>query len=179
MYLEEIATTLSNFSYAIAHEEHGGWSVVVDTNSRRQESTRPPILRQHILLDNQPIELGIATVRKMNLPSVLREGAYSSYEDEDDMVNDAAQIFARRPWWNYFSIGRILMTTLERPTATNRFYIARSSLRRKLVAREVGRSTRQRRWSSDFACDRVGACLQGQPTISRARRGGNLELRRT
>lgn len=102
MYLEEIATTLSNFSYAIAHEEHGGWSVVVDTNSRRQESTRPPILRQRILLDNQPIQLGIATVRKMNLPSVLREGAYSSYEDEDDMVNDAAQIFARYihdEWW--------------------------------------------------------------------------------
>jgi hypothetical protein len=38
----------------------------------------------------------------MNLPAVLREGSYYVYEDEDDMVNDAAQIFARTlhdAWW--------------------------------------------------------------------------------
>jgi len=38
----------------------------------------------------------------MNLPAVLREGSYYVYEDEDDMVNDAAQIFARAlhdAWW--------------------------------------------------------------------------------
>jgi hypothetical protein len=38
----------------------------------------------------------------MNVPSVLRQGTYYTYEDEDDMVNDAAQIFARYlhdHWW--------------------------------------------------------------------------------
>lgn len=49
------------------------------------------------------IELAVATVRKMNLAAVLRQSTYYSYEDEDDMVNDAAQIFARNlhdTWWN-------------------------------------------------------------------------------
>jgi len=49
------------------------------------------------------IELAVATVRKMNLASVLRQGSYYSYEqDQDDMVNDAAQIFAcnlHDNWW--------------------------------------------------------------------------------
>jgi hypothetical protein len=39
---------------------------------------------------------------KMDVPSVLRQGTYYTYEDEDDMVNDAAQIFARylhEHWW--------------------------------------------------------------------------------
>jgi hypothetical protein len=39
----------------------------------------------------------------MNLAAVLREGTYYTYEDEDDMVNDAAQVFARNlhdAWWN-------------------------------------------------------------------------------
>lgn len=38
----------------------------------------------------------------MNVPAVLRQGTYYTYEDEDDMVNDAAQIFARyllNSWW--------------------------------------------------------------------------------
>ena len=38
----------------------------------------------------------------MNIPAVLRQGSYYTYEDEDDMVNDAAQIFARflyDSWW--------------------------------------------------------------------------------
>jgi hypothetical protein len=38
----------------------------------------------------------------MNLPAVLREGSFYTYEDEDDMVNDAAQLFARYlhdAWW--------------------------------------------------------------------------------
>jgi len=38
----------------------------------------------------------------MNLPAVLRQGSYYTYEDEDDMVNDAAQLFARYlhdAWW--------------------------------------------------------------------------------
>ena len=39
---------------------------------------------------------------QMNLPAVLREGSFYTYEDEDDMVNDAAQLFARYlhdAWW--------------------------------------------------------------------------------
>lgn len=50
-----------------------------------------------------PVQLAVATVRKMNLLSVLRQGAYYAYEDQDDMVSDAAQIFARSlhdAWWN-------------------------------------------------------------------------------
>jgi Zinc finger, C3HC4 type (RING finger) len=49
------------------------------------------------------IQLAVATVRKMNIPAVLRSGLYYAYEDQDDMVNDAAQIFARRvheEWWD-------------------------------------------------------------------------------
>ena len=40
--------------------------------------------------------------KKMNVPAVLKQGTYYAYEDEDDMVNDAAQIFARYlhdHWW--------------------------------------------------------------------------------
>lgn len=49
-----------------------------------------------------PVEVGIAVARKMNLQSILRADSYYSYEDEDDMVNDAAQYFARSlhdEWW--------------------------------------------------------------------------------
>lgn len=38
----------------------------------------------------------------MNLAAVLKAGSYYTYEDEDDMVNDAAQLFARalhEAWW--------------------------------------------------------------------------------
>jgi len=48
------------------------------------------------------VELGIATVRKMHVSAVLEHGIYYSYEDEEDMVSDAAQIFARflhDRWW--------------------------------------------------------------------------------
>ena len=39
----------------------------------------------------------------MNVPATLRQGSYYTYEDEDDMVNDAAQLFARylhSQWWS-------------------------------------------------------------------------------
>lgn len=44
----------------------------------------------------------------MNVPGVLKQGTYYAYEDEDDMVNDAAQIFARYlhdHWWQVRSKG--------------------------------------------------------------------------
>ena len=54
------------------------------------------------LVDGPVVELAVATVRKMNVHAVLEQGSYYTYEDEDDMVNDAAQIFARylhAQWW--------------------------------------------------------------------------------
>jgi hypothetical protein len=41
----------------------------------------------------------------MNIPAVLRQGSYYTYEDEDDMVNDAAQIFARFLYHNWWRCG--------------------------------------------------------------------------
>jgi hypothetical protein len=45
----------------------------------------------------------------MNVPAVLKQGSYYAYEDEDDMVNDAAQIFSRYlhdHWWGHDAQGR-------------------------------------------------------------------------
>lgn len=42
-----------------------------------------------------PIRLAVAAVRKIDLQAILRADSYYSYEDENDMVNDAAQYFAR------------------------------------------------------------------------------------
>ncbi len=50
-----------------------------------------------------PVEIAVAITRKMNLAEILRTDAYYSYEDQDDMVNDAAQYFARyvhKSWWS-------------------------------------------------------------------------------
>eukprot|EP00547_Thalassionema_nitzschioides_P005430 CAMPEP_0194203588 /NCGR_PEP_ID=MMETSP0156-20130528/3308_1 /TAXON_ID=33649 /ORGANISM="Thalassionema nitzschioides, Strain L26-B" /LENGTH=611 /DNA_ID=CAMNT_0038929363 /DNA_START=128 /DNA_END=1963 /DNA_ORIENTATION=+ len=57
-----------------------------------------------------PVQLAVATVRKINLPVVLRQGSFYTYEDEDDMVNDAAQLFARalhNEWWKSRSTGEV------------------------------------------------------------------------
>ena len=54
------------------------------------------------LMAQGPVEMGVAVAMKMNLPSVLRTDIYYSYEDEDDLINDAAQYFARYlhdAWW--------------------------------------------------------------------------------
>lgn len=108
-YLEQISTSLSNFSYRMSPEDHGGWDVVVDQGVTQDNHGKWMRRRRRLQQQQQPqkgtqtVELGVATVRKMNLPSVLRQGPYSTYEDEDDMVNDAAQIFARyihEAWWD-------------------------------------------------------------------------------
>jgi hypothetical protein len=45
----------------------------------------------------EPITLAVAAVSKMNVEAVLRQANYYTYEeDEDDMISDAAQIFARQ-----------------------------------------------------------------------------------
>ena len=64
-----------------------------------REHTVPP---SEILMAQGPVEMGVAVAMKMNLPSVLRTDIYYSYEDEDDLINDAAQYFARYlhdVWW--------------------------------------------------------------------------------
>eukprot|EP00804_Cyclotella_cryptica_P020689 CCRYP_003495-RA/>CCRYP_003495-RA protein AED:0.16 eAED:0.16 QI:805/1/1/1/1/1/4/1170/781 len=43
----------------------------------------------------EPIEVGIALVKKIDLPAILRADSYFFYSDQDDMINDAAQYFAR------------------------------------------------------------------------------------
>jgi hypothetical protein len=102
-YLQEIANALTNFSSVFGQP---------DWQNRLREHMYVSHVRHHgvavvdeSLLQNLPptVEMGVAMVRKMNLPAVLRQGSFYAYEDEDDMVNDAAQIFARSlhdAWWN-------------------------------------------------------------------------------
>eukprot|EP00934_Nitzschia_sp_Nitz4_P003566 Nitzschia sp. Nitz4//scaffold63_size106090//90208//91593//NITZ4_004411-RA/size106090-processed-gene-0.134-mRNA-1//1//CDS//3329556038//3556//frame0 len=87
LYLEEIALALTNLT--------------VDAETVPMADVS--FLRRRLVTSLPPIQVGIATVRKMNVPAVLRQGSYYTYEDQDDMVNDAAQIFARtllNHWWN-------------------------------------------------------------------------------
>ena len=94
IFLESVANSLHNFSESFSNENR--WDVSagpVDTNGETMEPPGPW---------TPTVDLAVALVRKMNLPAVLREGSYFAYEDEDDMVNDAAQIFARTlhdTWW--------------------------------------------------------------------------------
>jgi hypothetical protein len=102
-YLQEIANALTNFSSVFGRP---------DWQNRLRERLYVDQVRKHgimivdeSLLQNLPqsVEMAVATVRKMNLPAVLRQGSFYAYEDEDDMVNDAAQIFARslhEAWWS-------------------------------------------------------------------------------
>jgi len=54
------------------------------------------------LSDTDTVEVAIALVQKINLPAILRADSYFFYSDQDDMVNDAAQYFARyvHDTWN-------------------------------------------------------------------------------
>ena len=60
--------------------------------------------------------LAVAAVAHMNLPAVLRQASYYTYEeDEDDMANDAAQIFARQlhERWAVGDMGIVLFLSVE------------------------------------------------------------------
>lgn len=122
MYMEQIAFALRNFSDFFSQPD---WDVTIGSSTPPPPPPPPPPLEdpddqagnntgssaaapmeeteEPPSYFGQPrAELAVATVRKMNLPAVLREGSYYVYEDEDDMVNDAAQIFARTlhdAWW--------------------------------------------------------------------------------
>jgi hypothetical protein len=115
IYLEEIAFAMKNFSGYFGDNGDGPWDVGVGPSRARRLNTNTNMHtlrhsnKQQATHEDQnerlvpTVELAVATVRKMNVPAVLREGSYYAYEDEDDMVNDAAQIFARRlhdAWWN-------------------------------------------------------------------------------
>eukprot|EP00531_Pseudo-nitzschia_arenysensis_P006754 CAMPEP_0116131236 /NCGR_PEP_ID=MMETSP0329-20121206/8901_1 /TAXON_ID=697910 /ORGANISM="Pseudo-nitzschia arenysensis, Strain B593" /LENGTH=836 /DNA_ID=CAMNT_0003625659 /DNA_START=144 /DNA_END=2654 /DNA_ORIENTATION=- len=89
-YLEQIAQKMVDFSNRFTPRDLG------------------PILPEDQLVakkpeDQQGLTLAVATVRKMNIHAVLREEQmFYAYGDDDDMVNDAAQIFARslhNQWW--------------------------------------------------------------------------------
>lgn len=123
MYMEQIAFVLRNFSdyfsqpdWDVGIGSAGGGSEAMpplqatDNKNASGVDVAPEIKDLQPVIGLEPvqmfvhprIELAVATVRKMNLPAVLREGSYYVYEDEDDMVNDAAQIFARTlhdAWW--------------------------------------------------------------------------------
>jgi hypothetical protein len=45
--------------------------------------------------NDERIEIAIALVERINLPAILRSDSYFFYSDQDDMINDAAQYFAR------------------------------------------------------------------------------------
>ena len=46
-------------------------------------------------VEDHKIEVAVALVQKINLPAILRADSYFFYSDQDDMVNDATQYFAR------------------------------------------------------------------------------------
>lgn len=73
VFLERVASQLHNFSQTF-HDYN-----MFDT---------PLSTTRHV-------DLAVAVVRKMNLPQLLRQSSYYAYEDEEDMINDAAQIFSR------------------------------------------------------------------------------------
>jgi len=120
MYMEQIAFALRNFSDFFSQPD---WDVAIDSStppirdnpdsqagSNTSSSAATPMeeTAETSFFGQPRVELAVATVRKMNLPAVLRDGSYYVYEDEDDMVNDAAQIFARTlhdAWWGTGSYG--------------------------------------------------------------------------
>eukprot|EP00978_Attheya_sp_CCMP212_P019330 scaffold54022_cov49-Attheya_sp.AAC.3 len=81
----------------------------ISKHARRilEESSSPvEVAGEHfgnLLPEFPPVQIAVAAVRKMDLQTVLRADSYYAYEDEDDMVNDAAQYFARQlhdAWWH-------------------------------------------------------------------------------
>lgn len=123
LYLEEIAIALENFTQTFGS---GEWATIPEVSRPWDVAVGPPVRRR--LLDDEGarilktasgvesawkaskevgdvprVELGVATVRKMDVSAVLRDGTYYAYENEEDLVNDAAQVFARSlhdNWWS-------------------------------------------------------------------------------
>ena len=86
MYLEKVAMAMKNFTQLFG-----------PSSTPKLMTATAPVMLFPI------VDLAVATARKMDLPAVLREGTFYAYEDDDDMVNDAAQLFAHDlhdVWWN-------------------------------------------------------------------------------
>jgi len=96
MYLEQVAHAMNNFTSTFGKEQF---------YQRQEDPENLPlgVVPEHDNILLLPwVDLAIATARKMDLQAVLRDGSYYAYEDDDDMVNDAAQYFARGlhdAWW--------------------------------------------------------------------------------
>eukprot|EP00571_Detonula_confervacea_P012002 CAMPEP_0172305746 /NCGR_PEP_ID=MMETSP1058-20130122/6984_1 /TAXON_ID=83371 /ORGANISM="Detonula confervacea, Strain CCMP 353" /LENGTH=732 /DNA_ID=CAMNT_0013017445 /DNA_START=207 /DNA_END=2405 /DNA_ORIENTATION=+ len=56
---------------------------------------RDKVAKKKETVKDYKMEVAIALVQKINLPAILRADSYFFYSDQDDMVNDAAQYFAR------------------------------------------------------------------------------------
>ena len=103
-YLEQIAVAMNNFTTFFGKEHHDEMVQQREQELQEQPNHHYPRLRPQ----SSPIwvvpwaDLALATARKMDLTAVLRDSSYYAYEDEDDMVNDAAQLFAHGlhdAWW--------------------------------------------------------------------------------
>jgi len=101
VYLEQVAFAMQNFTQVF------GKPATHDENSNNDNGGIEPPPGIVVVPDEETqslpwVDLAIATARKMDLQAVLQGGAYFAYEDDDDMVNDAAQLFARGLhdfWW--------------------------------------------------------------------------------
>ncbi|CAJ1953910.1 unnamed protein product [Cylindrotheca closterium] len=113
IYLEEIGAAMNNFVETYSSlplpdtDNMGDTPPPIDrakNESPVNESLASPNLEDTSIGEASVpfVELGIATVRKMEISAVLEQDVYYSSEDEDDMVSDAAQVFARYlhdRWW--------------------------------------------------------------------------------
>jgi len=61
--------------------EDSSWTVVAGKNEREAALV--------------PVEVAVAVVTKIDLSAVLKSNSFYAYEDEDDLINEAAQYFAR------------------------------------------------------------------------------------
>jgi len=62
---------------------------IFSATNHREAASKKESVKDH------QIEVAIALVKRINLPAILRADSYFFYSDQDDMVNDAAQYFAR------------------------------------------------------------------------------------
>ncbi|KAL7562357.1 hypothetical protein ACA910_016419 [Epithemia clementina (nom. ined.)] len=99
-YLEQIAEAMNNFTTFFGKQRHE--DMWLERQHEEDHSKNRNRLRQQQGWVVPWVDLALATARKMDLTAVLRDNSYYAYEDEDDMVNDAAQLFARGlhdTWW--------------------------------------------------------------------------------
>lgn len=91
-----IADTLQNFTSRYGQGQHR--DAKGDPCPRRLEhNSMASMMSSKFQYDNEKgiyPEIAVAIASKMNLPDILHDFAFYSFEDEEDMINDAAQYFA-------------------------------------------------------------------------------------